>query len=62
MMALLNLIMAWDKNPTPTSDPSKTNFKIGDIVLLRNHTPKDTFDSKYKPGFRICKNISDKYL
>ena len=30
------------------------------MVLLRNHTPKNTFDSKYKPSFRICKKISDK--
>ena len=30
------------------------------MVLLRNHTPKDTFNSKYKPSFRICKKISDK--
>ena len=32
----------------------------GDMVLLRNHTPKYTFDSKYKPSFWICKKISYK--
>ena len=30
------------------------------MVLLRNHTPKDTFDSKYKPSFPICKKMSGK--
>ena len=30
------------------------------MVLFRNHAPKDTFDSKYKPSVQICKKISDK--
>ena len=30
------------------------------MVPLRNHTPKDTFDSKCKPSFRIYKKTSDK--
>ena len=30
------------------------------MILLRNHTHKDTFDSKYKPSFGICKKISHK--
>ena len=30
------------------------------MVHLRNHTPKDTFNSKYKPSFRIWKTIADK--
>ena len=60
MMAVLNFKMAQDKNPSPIRNPSKTNFKIGDLVLFRNHTPKGTFDSKYKPSSRICKKISDK--
>ena len=48
--------------PTPhqRSNPTKANFKIGDMVLLRNHTPKDTFNSEYKQSFQICKNISDR--
>ena len=56
-MAVLNLKMEWDKSPSPIKDPSKANLKIGDMVLLRNHTPKDTFDSKYKSSFWICKKI-----
>ena len=60
MMAALNLKMAWDRSPSPTKDPSKINFKIGNMVLLRNHTFKHSFDSKYKPSFWICKKISDK--
>ena len=53
-MAALNLKMARNKYPPQIRDPNKTNSKIGD------HTPKDTFDSKYKPSFIICKKISDK--
>ena len=60
MMAVLILRTARDKCPPPIRDPDKMEFKIGDIVLMKNHTPKDTFDSKYKPSFRICKKISDK--
>ena len=29
------------------------------MVLLRNHTPTGTFDSKYKPSLQICKTILD---
>ena len=46
MMAILNLKTARDKYPLPIRDPDKTDFKIGDMVLIKNHTPKDTFDSK----------------
>ena len=58
-MAILNLKTARDKCPPPIRDPDKTDFKIGDMVLIKNHTPKDAFDSNYKPSFRICKKISD---
>ena len=60
MMAVINIKMARDKCPSLISDCDKTNFKIGDMVLIRNHTPEDIFDLKYKPSFRICKKISDK--
>ena len=60
MMAVLNLKTARDRCSPPVRDPNKTNFKRGYMVLIKNHTPKDTFDSKYKPSFRICKKISDK--
>ena len=33
MMAVLNFKMARDKNLPPIRDPSKTDFKIGDILL-----------------------------
>ena len=59
MMAVLNLKIAQDKIPPHIKDPSQTNFMIGDMVLLKNHTPKDTLHSKYKPIFWICKKISD---
>ena len=56
-MVLLNLKMARDKCPPPIRNPNKTNCKIGDMVLIRKHTPKDTFDLKYKPSFRICRKF-----
>ena len=43
----------------PIRDPSKTNFKKGDMGLFRNHNPKDTFDSNYEPSFTNCKKSSD---
>ena len=44
MMAVLNFKMVQDKDPpNPIRDPSKTNFKIGDMFLLGNHTPKEYF-------------------
>ena len=46
--------------PSPIRDPDKTDSKIGDMVLVKNYTPKDALDSKYKHSFRICKNILDK--
>ena len=30
------------------------------MVLQKSHAPNDTFDTKYKPSFSICKWISDK--
>ena len=55
MVVVLNL--KWQDTNThhPIRDPDKTIFTIGDTVFIRNHTPKDTFDLKYKPTFRICK-------
>ena len=35
MMAVLNLKMARDKCPPPIRDPDKTDFKIGDMVLMK---------------------------
>ena len=59
-MSVLNLKMALDKCLPPVTDLNKTNFRIGGMALIKNHTPKDTFDLKYKPSFRICRKISDK--
>ena len=54
--------MARDKYPCPIRDPDKTNFKIGDTILIKNHTPRDIFDLIYKPRLRIFKKILDKAL
>ena len=52
--------MARDKFTPPIRYPDKTNFKIGDMVLIRDHAPKDNFDLKYKTSFRIYKKVSKK--
>ena len=59
-MAVLNFKMTRDKCPPPVRDPDRTHFKIGDMVLIKSHTPKDASDSKYKPSFIIFKQTSDK--
>ena len=60
MMAVLNLKMAWEKSPPPIKDPSIITFKIGDMVLLRNHTPKILVIPNINPVSEFCKKISDK--
>ena len=55
MMTVLNLKMARNKYPPPIRYPDRTDFKIGDMILTKNHIPKDALDSKNKPRFRICK-------
>ena len=35
-------------------DPHETDIKVGDMVLLKNHTPTVAFDIKYKTGYQIC--------
>ena len=53
MMAVLNLKVARDRCPPLTLDPNKAEFKVGDMVLLKNHAQTNTFDAKYKPSFKI---------
>ena len=60
MKAVLNLKTARDKCPPVTQDPDKTKFKVGSMVLLNSCAPACVFDTKCKPIFRICKQISDK--
>ena len=46
--------------PFPNKGSGQERFQIVGMVLIQNHTPKDTFDSKYKTSFRICKKFSNK--
>ena len=46
MMPGLHLKMDRDKCPLPINDPNKTDFKVGDMVLLKNHPPTTAFDSQ----------------
>ena len=59
MMAVFNLKIARDEYPPLTWDQDRTKFKVGNMVLLKNHAPTRTFDVKYKPSFRICEWIFD---
>ena len=54
-IAVLNLKVA----RPPIKDPNKSNLKVEDMVLLKNHTPTTASDYKYKPSFIICKQLSD---
>ena len=54
-MTVLNLKTDGDKCPPPIKDPHKTDFKVGDMVLLKKHTPTTAFDIKYKTSYQICK-------
>ena len=36
---ILYLKIAKDKCPPPLTGPDKTEFKAGDVVLLKNHSP-----------------------
>ena len=40
MLTVLSLKTARDKCPLPTNDCNKTNFKVGDIVLLKESNPQ----------------------
>ena len=59
IIAILNLQIARDKCLPPIIDLDKTDFKIGNMALIKNHIPKDAFDCNYKTSFIICKKTSD---
>ena len=60
IIAILSPKFARGKSPLPIRDHGKTEFKVGDVVFLRNHTPTNAFDTKYKTSFRILKEFLTK--
>ena len=48
MMIVLNLKTARDECPPHIKEHDGIEFKVGDTVLLKNHTPNTAFDIKYK--------------
>ena len=54
--------MTKGKCPPPIKDPDRTDFKIGNMVLIRNHTPKDDFDSKYKSVLELARKFQTRHL
>ena len=60
MMTVLDLKTARDKCPPKTIDSHENDFKVEDMVLLKNHTPTTAFDVKYKTSYQTCKHLSKK--
>ena len=48
-----------DKCPALTCDPDEMEFKVGNVVLMKTHTPTSACDTEYKLTFRIFKWIYD---
>ena len=46
----------------PIKDPHETDFKVGDKILLKNHSPTTAFDVKYKTSYRILNDYLIKPL
>ena len=60
IMIVLNLKTSRKKCPAPIQDPHKSDFKVRDMVLLKNHTLNTAFDIKCQTSYQICKWPSDK--
>ena len=52
--------MSWDWYPSPTGNAQNTDFKVRDLILIKNQAPQSTFDIKYKPSYHIVKKIGEK--
>ena len=48
MLAVLNLKMSHDRYPPPMGNPHNEELGIGDLLLIKNHTPQPPFDARYK--------------
>ena len=63
MTAILNLKMSRDRCPLPSAPSTPKTIKVGDLVLLKNYTRQNPFDSKYIPNYRVsslvCGNAVD---
>ena len=55
MMMVFNLKAERDKFPHLIIDPPKTDFKVGDMCLLKNHIPTTALDIKFKASYQSCK-------
>ena len=55
MMSVLNLKTAGDRCSPSNIGPHETNFKVGDMILLKNHNPTTAFDIKYRTSYQISK-------
>ena len=58
MMNIMSLKRARDQDP-PKMNQSTPSFRVGDMVLIRNHSRDSPFDTKYIPSYRIRKIINE---
>ena len=42
MMVVLNLKIFQDLHPPPTGNPQNTDLTVGDLILIKNHTPQSS--------------------
>ena len=61
MLAALNMREAPSKQPKQKYD-DVPNYKIGDLVMIKNFDRKSTWDAKYIPNFRVVLLIGSRQL
>ena len=59
MMNIMSLKRARDHD-SPKMNQSTPSFRVGDMVLIRNHSRDSPFDTKYIPSYRIIKIINER--
>ena len=47
---------------TPNTDPHKTYFKVGNMVVLKNHITTTALDIKYKTSYQILSDYLTRHL
>ena len=58
MMNIMSLKRARDQD-SPKMNQSTPSFRVGDMLLIRNHSRDSPFDMKYIPSYRIIKIINE---
>ena len=61
MLATLNMKEAHSRQSKQKYD-NVPNYKIGDLVMIRNFNKKSNWDAKYVPNFRVVCLIGSRQL